>query len=191
MEEIEEDMEIWKDIAGFEGLYQVSNKGRIKGLPRYVNNHTGRILLKERFLYGSHIQKGYVQVRLSANKTRVMYLIHVLVAKAFIPNPNNYPQVNHINGKKDDNRVENLEWCTNSMNQLHAYRMGLNKRSDKSGKPKRPVKIIDKEGRILYFDSISALRNFFGLKRSTNINKVLSPKYKSHKTIKNYKIEYA
>lgn len=188
-----EQQEIWKNIAGFEGKYQVSNLGRIKGLPRYVSNHVGKILLKERILNGHPITKGYIQVQLSY-RPRVLKLIHVLVAQAFIPNPNNYPQVNHINGIKSDNRVENLEWCTNSMNQLHAYKNGLRKPSIDVWKTRTEAKIpINKytlDGVFIErYDSVSsALRSIGVQSRGSTLFRVL----KSGREIyKGFRFRYA
>ena len=186
--QIELDNEEWRDIEGYEGMYQVSNLGRIKGLPRKVNNHTGYIQLKERYINGHPITKGYIQVLLSFPK-RKLKLIHVLVAKAFIPNSESYPQVNHINGIKSDNRVENLEWCNNSMNQIHAYKMGLNKRSENAGRPKRPVRLVDNRGKILRFPSVAEASIFLKETRNSNLINVL--KHKIHyNTIKGYRAYY-
>lgn len=186
--------EIWKDIDGFKGQYQVSDLGRIKGLPRKVNNYTGFIQLKERYLKGHATTKGYIQVQLASRPRRICRLIHVLVAKAFIPNPNNYPQVNHINGDKADNRVENLEWCTNSMNQIHAYATGLNHVTGRAGRPKRQVWLINvTTGEKLLFESVAEAARFIGGKSHhfANLAKVLSPKYIHHKTTHGYAAEYA
>lgn len=107
--------EEWRDIEGFEGIYQVSNKGRVKSL------YFGRELILKPSIDSSK----YPHVTLSKGKDRTIARIHILVAKAFIPNPENKPEVNHINGDKLDCRVENLEWVTKSENQQHAAEMGL------------------------------------------------------------------
>lgn len=136
--------EIWRDIQGYEGRYQISSLGRVKSLSRNVNNHTGHIKLNECILKQRTDYKGYMRIDIRDNTgVRHYFGIHRLVAQAFIPNPNNKPQVNHINGNKADNRLENLEWCTNSENQKHAYRTGLNHVTGKAGRPKRPVLQID------------------------------------------------
>lgn len=98
-------IEIWKDIVGFEGLYQISNLGNVKSL-NYL--HTG----KERILKLSKNQYGYLYVTFRKNGEKKNYLIHRLVCQSFIPNPNNLPQVNHKDECKTNNCVENLEWCT-------------------------------------------------------------------------------
>jgi hypothetical protein len=111
--------ESWKDILGYEGLYQVSTHGEVKSLSRF-NSRTERILTPV-------ISKGYPVITLSKNNIHKIYSIHRLVAECFIPNPENKPEVNHINGIKTDCLCSNLEWCTSSENQLHAFRTGLQK----------------------------------------------------------------
>lgn len=109
-------MEIWKNIEGYEGYYQVSNLGRVKSLPRgkqwpYRQTHNN--------IRKQHIKNGYLQVNLSKDNKVKWVGVHRLVAMAFIPNPNNHPQVNHIDECKTNNVVTNLEWCTQSQNQMH------------------------------------------------------------------------
>lgn len=125
-------VEEWKDIKNYEGLYQISNWGRVKSLEKLVNasNQCGKKHLrpvKERILKARVNKWGYYEVTLSKNSKTKTFRVNRLVAITFIPNPNNYPVVNHINGIKKDNSVENLEWCTYSENLKHAFRTGLKK----------------------------------------------------------------
>ena len=119
--------ERWKVIDGFKD-YMVSTKGRIMSLPRTIikidgrkRRHPGMIMKKLNYT------NGYEFIAMRRDGESHQRSVHRLVAAAFIPNPNNKPQVNHINGVKDDNRIENLEWCTMGENNAHAYRTGLKK----------------------------------------------------------------
>lgn len=117
-------IEEWKDIKQFDGVYQISNFGRIRRAKESVgrgssNTHVGKIL-KTTLDY-----KGYVRWDLSHRKLRIR--VHRLVAEAFIPNPYNKPFVNHLNGIKNDNRAENLEWCTTDENNEHSKTLIIHK----------------------------------------------------------------
>ena len=101
--------EIWRDIEGYEGLYQVSNKRRVKSL-NY--RHTG----KEEVLKQGKTKKGYLLVCLSKGGKHKNYQVHRLVASAFISNPENYPVINHLDENASNNCIENLEWCTQKYN---------------------------------------------------------------------------
>lgn len=133
MEDIKAE-EIWKDIKGYEGLYQVSNFGRIKSLERVTKYRNSKRVLREK-IKGDFIGKrGYKRVELTKDGISKKYNLHRIVASSFISNPYNKKEVNHINGIKTDNRVENLEWCTSQENTMHAIKMGLQKNSDKQRK---------------------------------------------------------
>lgn len=107
--------EVWRDVINYEGYYMVSNLGRVKSLPRNGTISSERIL-KPNVLRPS----GYCQVSLQKHGKRTYKKVHRLVAEAFLPNKNNYPQVNHIDGNKLNNNANNLEWCTVRYNIIHS-----------------------------------------------------------------------
>lgn len=108
----------WKDVQGYEGCYKISNFGEILGLPR--NGTVKYPKLKKQSKWGD-----YLQIELSLNGTHKKYTVHRLVAKAFVPNPNNLPEVNHKDGCKSNNNASNLEWTTRKGNSDHAFSNGL------------------------------------------------------------------
>jgi hypothetical protein len=112
---------IWKDIPGYEGLYQVSNDGKVKSCERIVPVATsGKQKVTEKLLKQS-IDRGYARVTLSYKGKTIRKTVHHFVALCFIPNPESKKFINHINGVKTDNTVSNLEWCTSSENERHSY----------------------------------------------------------------------
>lgn len=126
--------EIWKDVKGYEGLYQVSNLGKVKSLKRLCNSKfNSKRIIKERILKSHKNTSGYLSVVLCKNKSK-SFTIHRLVLINFSC-LNKNKQVNHINGNKLDNRLENLEWCNSSENLKHAYLIGLKKPMFKSLNP--------------------------------------------------------
>ena len=118
--------EIWKPVKKLEGKYEISNIGRLRSVDRVQENSKGvKIRYKGKPITPSVIPSGYYQTCIKLNGKDKSWYPHVMVAEAFIPNPQKKPQVNHINGIKTDNRVENLEWVTRSENMLHAFNTGL------------------------------------------------------------------
>ena len=115
-------MEFWRTIENYEG-YQVSNLGNVKSLSKKLKCKKGVRTTKEKILKCKKSKQGYLSVQLK-NKGK-HFLVHRLVALSFIENKENKQQINHINGIKHDNKVENLEWCTQSENQIHAYKNKL------------------------------------------------------------------
>lgn len=169
-------MEEWKDIAGYEGLYQVSNYGRIKRLERLVYyGNRSPFLVKEKILELTNHKRGYKTIMLHKNKKSKLWLVHRLVALTFMPNPNNYPQVNHKDENKLNNKVENLEWCTNEYNSYYGTRI---KRSAEHH-PKRQISQYDINGNFIRtWDSIAEAKKTLKI---GNISAVCMGKYKQTK----------
>lgn len=141
-------IEIWRDVNGYEGLYQVSNLGRLR---RMFKNG------KVNFLSGKKDKDGYVEVILSKNQTKKFARLHRLVADAFAPNPENKPQVNHKDRNKENNAASNLEWVTGSENTIHAYATGR-------GVHKRHVVQYTKDMRVVaLWDSIREAGRSLGI----------------------------
>jgi hypothetical protein len=116
-----QDGQVWKPVKDYELLYEVSSLGHVRSLSRTVTCRYNKTRIHKGKLLKPIYVKGYGKINLFKNNIIKQFSIHRLVANAFIPNPKNKPQVNHINGNKADNRVKNLEWCTSSENELHSY----------------------------------------------------------------------
>lgn len=150
--------EVWKDIEGYEGLYQVSNMGRVKSLPKYrktIYEYISKPMILSPRARG---KKGYLAVALKKGNKVKQLAIHRLVAFAFCPNPNSYIEVNHKDEDKTNNRADNLEWCSRSYNVN--YGLANEKRAEKS---RIAVEIIDAEGNtIRQFKSFRECAEYIG-----------------------------
>lgn len=136
--------EIWRDIKGYEGLYQVSNFGRVKSI-MFRNNICKKN--REKIIKISTSNKNRQYVMLYKNGKRKNLTVHRLVAQEFIPNIEELPEVNHIDGNPQNNNVCNLEWCTKTYNEWHAYHNGLNEKF-KQYNELRKKPIIRDDGKI-------------------------------------------
>lgn len=121
--------ERWKGIFGFEGRYEVSDLGRVRSVARTVSSPRhgsgGTRIIQSRILALGARGSLYPMLNLvDADGNRTSKMVHRLVAEAFIPNPNNYPEVNHLDADRANNKAQNLEWCTRAMNTAHAYKIG-------------------------------------------------------------------
>ena len=159
-------MEIWKDIQGYEGCYQISNLGRVKSLKRKVYAGMGKMRWQYERILSENKTNGneYHIASLCKNSTEKNYYIHKLVAEAFIPNPNNYRYVNHKDENKHNNCVDNLEWCTAqynaTYNDIH-IKKGLKYRNNKQSK--KIYQLDEEENVIKLFPSISEASRQLGV----------------------------
>lgn len=131
--------EAWKPIPGYEGYYEASTLGNIRNVPRIVNGRWGPYRLRQHILKTNDVRHGYLQVKFSIDNHKEQPLVHRLVAKTFIPNPQGLPQINHKDGNPSNNAVSNLEWCTASENSLHRCRV-LHR---EVGRPKKKVMCLE------------------------------------------------
>lgn len=142
----------WRDVAGFDGLYKVSNRGNVYSVERISSqgNKCGGFTLKPAIA-----SIGYLQVKLYENGIRKHKYIHRIVAEAFIPNPNNYPEINHKDENKTNNHVENLEWCTRKYNVN--FGTAIERAAQTQSKKVRAVNV--ETGEVLTFNSAEEAGN--------------------------------
>ncbi len=161
-------IENWVPIEGYENLYHISDMGNVKSLDRYIKPYRGELRFQKERILKIGLSVGYPTVNLCKNGDSFNCKIHVWVAKHFIPNPDNKPCVNHKNGIKTDNRVENLEWVTYSENTKHAFSTGLQTSGQGSGEKHNQHKLSNND--VLYIRSIPIGRKTTGeLARKFNV----------------------
>lgn len=161
--------EVWKDVVGYEGLYEISSFGRLKRLKRTTLGKSGvEYNYPELIIKGDYDKDGYIRTTMSKDKKKKTKKIHRLVAEAFIPNPNNHPEVNHLDEIKDNNHVSNLEWTTTKGNANHGTRNERitnhpNQLAKINGWKKR-VRVTNlKSGKIKIYESATKAGDYLGL----------------------------
>ena len=175
---------VWKPVVGYEGRYEVSNKGNIRSLDIYVNCRNGaKRLYKGRVKPLRKNNRGYVTVALCRDNKTTSFLLHRIVAEAFVPNIENKTQVNHIDGNIDNNNAYKLEWVTDDENKKHsAIENGGTQR------PKRPVIVTNRTTKEeIRFSGLREAERSLGLDHSTSLNVIKG----NVKQTKGYVIRYA
>tara|TARA_R110001632_G_scaffold5409_1_gene21963 strand:+ start:351 stop:869 length:519 start_codon:yes stop_codon:yes gene_type:complete len=172
-------MKIFKDVRGYEGLYKACSDGHIISFNR-----------KEPFILSAAEDRGYLKIVLCKNKIRRTVRVHRIIAEAFLNNPENKPEVNHINGDKLDNSVDNLEWCTRLENAKHALDNGLYGRIVMTNKHKKILKEKNSKAVICTvtgaeWDSASGAADSLGIAKSTMVHFLLGTR--KNKTNLKYK----
>lgn len=147
--------EVWKDVVGYEGLYQVSNKGRVLSLKSYGGN-------KHRLLTPQDNGTGYLKVGLSSNGKQKQVLIHRIVAEAFIPNPDKLDFVNHKDENKANNVVDNLEWCTKPYNSKYSFDLHPERKMKYFNNFKKNGKLMRYNGKPTQHDEVVVQKDITG-----------------------------
>lgn len=167
--------EVWKDIAGYEGLYQVSNYGNVRSVDRYTKTSNSVRFYKGRLMKQEQNRNGYMQVSLCKNGNYKCFLVHRLVAKAYISNPKKLPEVNHKDENKENNNVCNLEWVTRIENEMHGT-----KKERQSNTMKHPIVQYNLNGKYLKeWKSASDAEKEMRGKNTGNISNCLNGKTKT------------
>ena len=184
--------ELWKPISGYEGIYEVSSLGRVRSLDRVVVDYRGiEKSVGGKILKPGVTNKGYYIVSLNSVDKRHTLTVHRLVANAFVPNLDNKPQVNHINGIKTDNRICNLEWLTNEENMKHAINNGLaNKGGRKKGSQNKKITICSKKSNNVVPMSIEERRELDKIRKRESRQSIPREQYlKEQEEIRQKKVD--
>jgi len=188
--------EVWKDVVGYEGLYEISSFGRLKRLKRTTLGKDGiEYNYPELIIKGDYDKDGYIRTTMSKNKKKKTKKLHRLVAEAFIPNPNNYPEVNHLDETKDNNHVDNLEWVTVKGNANYGTR---NERITnhpnqiaKINSWKKPVRVTNlRNGKIKTYESATKASKHLGLDQTLISRGCRNGTLVGTSKGKGYKVEY-
>lgn len=172
--------EIWKDVVGFEGLYKISNYGRIIACERKIHREKyGSYTIPQKFLKPTYDKDNYLKTAFRNREgERFYFRVHRVVAEAFLPNENNLPEINHKDGVKDNNYVGNLEWCTTKYNINYSYNK-LGRKGQNGGMNRRVQKINPKTLEVISeYESIREASESVGSK-STAINNCLNGRTKT------------
>ena len=178
--------EEWRDVVGYEGLYQVSSTGRVKTIERTREDSKRKYRVPEKLLSLPHNAYGYPVVSLHRDGKQKTVPVHRLVAIAFLPNPTGKICVDHINGKRDDNRVENLRWVTHKENSQHMFELGTNVKWSERNMDietrthftqSQQIAVVRSDGVV--FDSIISAAKSIGYKSSKMITENLKGRVKS------------
>lgn len=183
--------EVWKYVPGYEGIYKVSNKGNLISCDRYVpDKRVGKQFVKGRVMKTYYDKNGYVRTQIWKDHKGRNISIHILVAMAFIPNPENKPQVNHKDGNKQNNCVENLEWVTTQENIDHAFRTNLRVNPKPEWNPRcKRIRCIQTNQE---FVSISQAAKFYSINPYTLREKLynVKPKFIKNHTLDELDFEF-
>lgn len=181
--------EIWKFIdEDKQRFYQISNKGNVRGVDRYINKRHGKAFIKGKLLSKGIDKNGYVCISLNINGKYKTMRVHRLVANAFIPKEEGKDVVNHIDGDKTNNNIENLEWCTQSENVIHAIKNGLMTHlKQNSDKQKKVVVLTDSAEDVFVFESLGEAGEILGVSQSY-LSQIING---DRPELKGYKLQYA
>jgi len=174
--------EVWKDIKGYEGCYQISNLGGVKRMAHTIISKKGySSFYPERLMVPVLSTKGYWTIKLSLSGKSNRFLIHRLIAIAFIPNPENKPYINHKDGIKTNNDIPNIEWCTAKENQQHAYDTGLKIGVRQKGEDHGSARLTESDIIAIRESGLTSkeLSKKYGVTRA-HINQILARRRWSH-----------